>query len=155
KGSTGGGPATTTIQWRDSTGKQEPLLAREGIYTTPRLSPDGKRLALAVREGANQDVLVYEWQSDRTTRLTFGGGMYTGGPANLVWSPDGRYVVFCSRDGTMFWTRADGAGQPQRLTQMKASSIQFPWSFSPDGKRLAYMETAGGIASAQIWTIPV
>src|SRR5262245_52795992 len=153
KGSIGGGPATTTVQWRDSTGKQEPLLAREGIYTTPRLSPDGKRLALAVREGANQDLLVYEWQSDRTIKLTFGGGTLAGN-AYPVWSPDGRYVVFCSTDGNMFWTRADGSGQPQRLNQKKASSPQLPGSFSPDGKRLAYMEFAGN-AGSQIWTIPV
>src|SRR5262249_15189463 len=43
----------------------------------------------------------------------------------------------------------------QRLTQMKASSLQFPSSFSPDGKRLAYMEVASGTGSTQIWTIPV
>jgi serine/threonine-protein kinase len=152
KGSTGGGPATTTVQWRDSAGKQEPLLAREGIYTTARLSPDGKRLALAVREGANPDLLVYEWQSDRTIRLTFGGSTFGGFDASPVWSPDGRYVVFCSRDGNIFWTRADGSGQPQRLSQMQASSPQLPWSFSPDGKRLAYIEVSGG---AQIWTISV
>ena len=68
------GPPLTTVQWLDSAGKPEPLLARQGRYQHPRLSPDGKRVALAVNQGAFGDIQVYEWQSDRTTKLTFGGG---------------------------------------------------------------------------------
>src|SRR5579863_8481108 len=51
---------------------------------------------------------------------------------------------------SMFQARADGAGQPQALTQRKA--VQIPWSFAPDGKRLAYYEVA---TNPQIWTVPV
>ena len=36
------------VSWMDSTGKTKPLLAAPGPYYTPRFSPDGKRLALAV-----------------------------------------------------------------------------------------------------------
>ena len=95
-------------------------------------------------EGSNQDVWVYDQQRDATTRLTFGGG------ANVDpgWSPDGRYVFLGSFSSGMFWTRADGAGQPQPLTQTKA--FQVPWSFTPDGKRLAYFELVG---APQIWTV--
>ena len=52
----------------------------------------------------------------------------------------------------MLWTRADGAGKPQPLTQGK--SLQLPWSFTPDGKRLSWMErkASGGYA---LWTAPV
>jgi len=50
----------------------------------------------------------------------------------------------------MFQARADGAGQPQALAQGKP--FQFPWSFTSDGKRLAYFETAG---TYQIWTVPL
>jgi serine/threonine-protein kinase len=147
KGTGGGGPAPTSIQWLDSTGKQEPLLARQGAYATPRLSPEGKRVALQVQEGANQDIEIYEWQSDRTTKLTFGGKPYR----NPVWTPDGQYVVF-TVGVNMFWTRADGAGQPQQLTQGKGTGLIIPWSFSPDGKHLAYMDQSGG---TQIWTLPI
>src|SRR4030095_6038656 len=40
--------------------------------------------------------------------------------------------------GGMFWTRSDGAGKPQALTQGKIS--QFPTSFTADGKRLGFSE---------------
>jgi Tol biopolymer transport system component len=67
-----------------------------------------------------------------------------------VWSPDGRYVVFASIGNGIYWTRSDGAGQPQPLTQSK--TIQIPVSFSPDGKRLGYFEIAG---APQMWTVPL
>ena len=48
---------------------------------------------------------------------------------------------------------ADGASKPQPLTQSKNG--QFPWSFSPDGKRLAFAEFAAGNGTGDIWTVPV
>jgi Tol biopolymer transport system component len=48
----------------------------------------------------------------------------------------------------MFWTHADGGGQPQPLLT-PGKNGQRPASFTFDGKRLAYTE--GG----QIWTVPV
>ena len=38
--------------------------------------------------------------------------------------------------------RSDGSGKPQPLTQSK--NLQFPWSFTPDGKRLAFHEQSSG-----------
>jgi eukaryotic-like serine/threonine-protein kinase len=133
----------TTVQWLDATGKKEPLLAKPGGYTNyPRISPDGKRLALT----ADQNVWVYDLQRDAMTRLTFGGSSYYP-----VWSPDGRYVFFSDITKGIYWTRADGAGQPQLLTQSK--NLQFAYSFTPDGKRLAYEESDTG--KYQLWTVPL
>ncbi|MBZ5612307.1 MAG: protein kinase, partial [Acidobacteriia bacterium] len=141
----GGGASTMmTLQWVDSAGKSEALLVKPGFYQNPRLSPDGKRVALAVTEGGNQDIWVYDTQRDAMTRLTFRGG-FNGYP---TWSPDGQYVVFSSLGSGIVQARADGATQPQALTESK--SVQRPWSFTPDGKRLAYQ---GGLGSSQIWTI--
>ena len=81
------------------------------------------------------------------TRLTFGDGFYD----SPTWSPDGQYVVFASVGKGIFQARADGASQPQVLLESKAH--QSPWSFTPDGKRLAYYDFSEG--RAQIWTVPV
>jgi len=52
-------------------------------------------------------------------------------------------------------TRSDGSGNPQPLTQSKNS--QFPWSFTPDGKRLAFIESSGGPYHLpyHLWTVPL
>ena len=52
----------------------------------------------------------------------------------------------------MLWTPADGAGKPRPLTESKNG--QFPWSFSPDGKRIAFANFPAG-GSGDIWTVPV
>jgi hypothetical protein len=140
----GGASGMATLQWVDPSGRKEPLQAKPGVYRFPSLSPDGKRVALTIAEGG-QDVWVYDSQRDAMTRLTFGG--FNISPR---WSPDGQSVVFSSAGNGIFQTRADGASQPHALTQSKA--LQNPGSFTPDGKRLAYLEVAGNM---QIWTVPL
>ena len=136
-GAVGGG--LFTVQWLDGAGRTQPLLAKADAYLYPRLSPDGQRLAVAAA-----DIWIYEWQRDTMTRLTFNEGV------SPVWSPDGRYIVFRGPGG-MFWTRSDGAGKPQPLTQSKTA--QTPYSFTPDGKRLAFHEVVG--AGFRLWTVPL
>jgi serine/threonine-protein kinase len=143
---TPGAANAMTLQWLDATGKQTPLAAKAAVYSPPRLSPDGKRVLMVSAEGTGQDVWVYDEQRDAMTRLTFGGGAYV----NPAWSPDGQYVVIGSIGNGIFWTRADGAGQPQVL--VAAKSLQFPGSFTPDGKRLTYQQVDG---SPQVWTVPI
>jgi Tol biopolymer transport system component/tRNA A-37 threonylcarbamoyl transferase component Bud32 len=144
-GTAGGGQVT--VQWLDGTGRTQPLLAKPGLYTNPHVSPDGQRLAMLVTSGSNTDAWTYEWQRDTMTRLTF-----TGRAGQVIWSPDGRFIVFLGEAGGMLWARSDGAGKPQPLTQTK--NFQVPWSFSPDGKRLAFFETNAGTGN-DLWTVPL
>jgi Tol biopolymer transport system component len=147
RSSEGVGSGLVTVQWLYSEGKTQPLLARPGNYIRPSLSPDGQRLALEIPEGSTRDVWIYEWQRDTMTRLTFDAGGVGLGP---VWSPDGRYVVFMGNGG-IFWTRSDGAGKPQALTQSKR---QLPFSFTSDGKRLSFEEYTG-TSGFTLWTMPL
>jgi serine/threonine-protein kinase len=50
---------------------------------------------------------------------------------------------------SLLWTRADGAGQPQPLLE---TVVGYPWSFSPDGRWLAF--TAFGNNSGDLWIAP-
>jgi Tol biopolymer transport system component len=100
-----------------------------------------------VTEGsAGTDIWVYDWQRDTMARLTF-----TGTAVAPIWSPDSRYIAFRAVGAGMSVTRSDGAGQPQPLTQSK--NIQYPWSFAPDGKRLAFHEQSSG--AFHLWTVPL
>ncbi len=142
--------ANWPVAWMDSTGKMQPLLAAPGQYYTPRFSPDGKRLALAVGPFARGDIQVYDLQRDTMTRLTF-----TQRSFEPVWTPDGKHIAFVSQSpgaNSIRWIRADGAGEAQLLVESKADLR--PYSFSSDGKRLAFHELAVD-TGADLWTLPL
>jgi Tol biopolymer transport system component/tRNA A-37 threonylcarbamoyl transferase component Bud32 len=143
----GAGGALLTIAWLDDAGKTQPLLAKPGTYGRPGMSPDGQRLALEVTEGSGTDIWLYDWKRDTMTRLTF-----TGNANAPLWSPDGRYIAFTTLGEGMSVIRSDGSGKPQPLTQSK--NIQFPWSFTPEGKRLAFYEQDSKTAR-DLWTVPL
>jgi serine/threonine protein kinase/Tol biopolymer transport system component len=143
----GAGGGLLTVAWLDGAGKTQPLLAKPGNYGFPSMSPDAQRLALNVMEGSGTDIWVYDWQRDTMTRLTF-----TGNANAPLWSPDGRYLAFRLVGEGISVTRSDGSGKPQPLTQTK--NFQVPWSFTPDGKRLAFFEQGSG-TGLDLWTVPL
>jgi eukaryotic-like serine/threonine-protein kinase len=143
---TGGTEGLRTIQWLDDAGKTVPFGTEPAFYQYPKLSPDGSHLAYLVTEGSSTDLWIYDQQRGSKTRLT--NGLQT---IYLLWSPDGQFVIFRLAGG-LFWTRADGAGKPQPLTQSKFP--QFPTSFTPDGTRLVYSEMSPG-TGGEIRTVPV
>lgn len=58
-----------------------------------------------------------------------------------MWTPDGRRIAFSSgRDAAanLYWQRADGSGEAQRLTHSKTN--QYPASWHPTGRFLAFIE---------------
>jgi len=125
-----------SIDWMGKDGKFEPLRQTPGNIYTIRFSPDGKRLAMAIDDASRRDIWTYDIERDTLTRLTF-GGMWNEMP---VWTPDGQRIVYSvlgSNDiPNLYWKRADGAGDAQRLTESKAA--QYAGSWSPDGKTLAF-----------------
>lgn len=146
------GSGTYPIAWMDAAGKVQPLLATPGEYFSPRLSPDGQRLALAGGSAgpAGLDILVYDIRGGNTRKITF-AGLNT----RPVWTPDGKHIVYVAETGTgnmLMWIRADGAGEPQRLFESKQGLE--PYSFSPDGKRLAYTAMSPA-TSGDLWILPL
>ena len=136
----------------DPEGKTAPLLPTPRDYSNPSFSPDGKRLAVQINERSNVDLWVYELERETLSRLTFDEGQ-DGMP---VWTPDGQRVAFTSNRGggswNLYWKRADGAGDAERLTE--SSNLQVPMSWSPDGKVLAFFEQSSE-SSWDLWTLPM
>ena len=148
-----GKPAPTgwSISWVDSSGKTQPLHAPPGGYRGPRFSPDGKRLAFAILGGKGSDIWVKDLDRDTPSRLSF----LPGTNDIPVWTPDGKTIVFHSTNPAapgLYGIRSDGSGEAKRLTEGKPEEI--PYSFSPDGKRLA-IHQAGNGGSLDIFTMPV
>jgi Tol biopolymer transport system component len=132
---------SVSIYWMDAEGKFAPLREIPANYGNLALSPDGKRLAMDITEPKKTDIWVFDIARDTLTRLTFAGD----GDRNIwpLWTADGQRIVYNSAGkGTpqsIWWIRADGGGNAQRLTQA-SNTLQIPGSWSPDGKFFAFSQ---------------
>jgi DNA-binding winged helix-turn-helix (wHTH) protein/Tol biopolymer transport system component len=132
------------VMWLDRFGLKGRVFPKAGPYTSPRLSPDGKRLALT----SESELWIYELAREKMTQLTFGSEV----ECCPVWSPDGEYVVFRSHSG-IAWTRWDGSGIVQRAPAGYGPRGT-PWSFSPLGKWLAFFGSSP-LTGFDLWAAPV
>jgi serine/threonine-protein kinase len=132
------------VAWLDASGKMEPLVSVPRAYLNPRLSPDGRKLALVV----SGDIYVHDLDQDTASRLTF-----SGDASSPVWARDSKHLVFqsVSNGRRISWVRSDGAGDPQLLLEQTNNAV--PASFSRTG-RLAYLER-NPQTGLDLWTLPL
>ena len=74
-----------SLVWRDRDGRSEPIDAPLRAYTIARLSPDGTRVALDIRDQEN-DIWIWDFERETLSRLTHDPAR----DQNPVWTPDGR-----------------------------------------------------------------
>jgi Tol biopolymer transport system component len=135
-------------------GQSEPetLKVPAGGYEHPRVSPDGKTIAVARSDGADaSDIWTYDMSgTSEIRRLTFGGRS-----RDPVWSADSRRVTFRStRDGAggIFWQAADGSGAPERLTTSSQGEEHLPEAWSRDGTRLLFSRLKDAVYALWVFT---
>lgn len=77
----------------DGSGESKPLIHGDKNESTPRWSPDGKRIAfLSNRDGATQ-IYVADADGDDVEKVT---SLHAGAQSPFVWSPDGSKIAFVS-----------------------------------------------------------
>jgi dipeptidyl aminopeptidase/acylaminoacyl peptidase len=108
--------------------------------TDPRWSPDGRRVAVVVREPftarfAQRHIWIYDAPAAEFRQWTFS----TKSETSPRWSPDGKWLAFLSdrEDSDQIWLMSLSGGEPVKLTSAKNSVSSFDWS--PDGARIAYL----------------
>jgi len=136
------------LMWVSRNGAERPLAAPVHTYRHPRLSPDGRRIALVIDEQETQ-VWLYDLSQETLTRLTFEGN------DNIfpAWTPDGKRIAFRSnKEGppNIFWQLADGSGGLERL--ITSEYAHTPGSWSPDGQLLAFHEI-NPATGVDIWVL--
>jgi serine/threonine protein kinase len=141
------------LVWLDRSGRRLGNVGEPGDYSTPRLSPDEKRIAVAVREESktNTDIWLFDSGRGAWSRLTFE-------PANErapIWSPDGSRIVFTSASKgvlDLYENPSSGSGGEPRLF-FHSSEDKFPTDWSRDGRFVVY-HTHGGKSFWDLWVAP-
>lgn len=130
-----------------------------GLYV---MGADGSGVRLASPNLAGHP--FSRWSPDGT-RLLFLSGAYGEGALRLLdlgakrertvgsdtvraydWAPEGRSLVYESRDGTMWLAPASGAGKPRRLGRGHGPD------WSPDGRWITYFDVSG---DPDVFKLPV
>jgi eukaryotic-like serine/threonine-protein kinase len=140
--------AQNRLVWVNRNGAEQLLAAPARPYVFPRLSPDGRRLAVTL-QGEDVQLWLYDLSRETLTRFAFEGKINS----NPVWTPDGKRIVFNSnKEGpiNLFWQLADGSGGLERLTT--SEYLHFPTSWSPNGQVLAFVEVAP-TTGYDLWTL--
>jgi eukaryotic-like serine/threonine-protein kinase len=150
-----GSAGANRILWFDRSGKQTAETGEPGDYFSPRISPDGRKLAVAIEAPGtvNFSIWVFDLTRSVPTRLTF-SSLLDGHPA---WSPDGKTIAFMSnRSGRyhIYQTAADGTGNTSPVIVDDAG--EYNPSYSSDGRYLIFRRlSAQSGAHFEIWAKPL
>lgn len=112
------------------------------------ISPFGERLAYTVDEGGQQSLVIKELESGQQTRLaSIPAKEYRG----LVFSPNSQWIGYIKSEpndhfGNLY-RKSVGGGAEEDLK--KGSSVSAV-SFSPDGKRIAYLDATGNRSETRL-----
>jgi serine/threonine-protein kinase len=143
----GSGVSERTLQLVDRQGRAEPLHTRRGDFLDPRLSPDGRRIAVAL----GPDIWILDRAVGALTRLSFDSSA-----TRPVWTHDGSQVGYVRQIGAQVDLRrinADGSAPAESLLAMSGLS---PWEvlFPPDGRSMI-VRSVGGPGNRELWRMPL
>ena len=127
----GGFAGERSLVWVDRTGREQPVSAPPRTYQMARLSPDGTRAALDIRDQDN-DIWIWAFGPQTLTRLTSapGNDMFP------VWTRDSERVIFTTapnKEGRrdLAWRAADGSTPVERLVEGQIGSYFYrPYSLA-------------------------
>jgi serine/threonine protein kinase/Tol biopolymer transport system component len=129
-----------TLVWVDREGHEKLLEAQPNEYNSPKISPDGKKIAILIGGLGNQDIWIWDIDRKNLTKLT----LDETNEVQPVWTADSKRIIYASYHedasrGGIYWRPADGSGSVEKLISASDRSLM-PWSITRDGKTLLIQE---------------
>jgi serine/threonine-protein kinase len=124
------------LVWVSRSGETKQVTAERRRFGFPRVSPDGRKAVLVIREGVDRSLWLIDLDRGGFTRLTRGYDDIA--PA---WSSDAEWIYFTSATNGPYEihrVRSDGGGEPELV--LGGPVDKYAGSVSPDGKLLAFVE---------------
>jgi len=127
------GGTFSKMVWMDQRGEQRPVSSDIRGFFAPRISPDGRHIAVGIADNQRSDVWIYDVATTTLSRLT---SMET--VSSFQWTPDGTWIVFAAsgeQSRNAVWMQlAAGGSAPTKLVENPELTPTF--ARSPDGKWL-------------------
>ena len=135
----------TNLVWVDRRGEETNIDADRSFYLGPRISPDGRRIAVnrLGRLGFGE-VWVMNIDGSQAFPLADEGADY-----NVVWTPDGTTITYTS-NGDLFEKRVDR--EDARVPLLSRPGYLLPRSWDSDGELLVFRELSPG--GSRVWVMP-
>jgi eukaryotic-like serine/threonine-protein kinase len=139
------------LTWFDRAGKALGTVGApdENGLTAPRLSPDGRRVAVLRTVQGNTDIWLLD--ADRTIRFTFDAAR----DIFPIWSPDGSRIAFDSNRKShddLYQKLSSGAGSEELLVESAQDKFANDWS--ADGRFILY-QSLDPQTSLDLWVLPL
>jgi Tol biopolymer transport system component len=136
------------LTWFDANGKVLGTMAERGS-NSPRISPDGNRVALEFGV-PNPNIWIFDNMRGLRSRLT------TDTASAPVWSRDGKSIVYMiipmsTNKGRLAVRAADGSGNESLFAQ--DDQWESPTDWSPDGKYILYERGEPG--ATDVYVMPI
>jgi len=140
------------LVWFDRSGRTIGTLGTPANQANPRISPDGKRVALDITDpqSGNTDIWIYEAAGGVPTRFTSDPALESA----PIWSPDGKRVVFQSLRRShpdLYEKASDGSGSEELL--LVSERTKYPNDWSPDGRNLLF-RAIDAKTNFELWVLP-
>ncbi len=133
------------LVWVDRNGLVRPLPLPPGEYAHPRISPDGRHVAVWMPTDGESHLVVFD--------LATGRASDPGPGSRPVWTPDGKNLTYDLDVGgrdNLYSRTPSGDEPPVRLTSGRF--LQFAESWTADGKFLAVTQS-GSATGRDIWLL--
>ena len=151
---TSSGGTKSQLSWVSRDGSSRAIMKESRSYETPLLSPDGRRIAVAVGDRDKSDIWIYDIETGTFTRLSS-----VGAATSPVWSPDGTTVYYAGlgdKQRFAIWSQqADGGSPGEKLLDTKLTASL---AMAPDGKSIvytAYNNNSWDVLRARLDSTPV
>jgi serine/threonine protein kinase len=133
---TGVSGGRTQLTWLDRAGRPAGTVGAPGHLATPRISNDGRRVAVRILDPqAVGDIWVYDLERNTRTRFTFDPSDDFG----PLWSHDDSRVVFsAARKSPGDIYQRDSAGTAKEEPLLSSNALKLALDWSPDGRVLLF-----------------
>jgi Tol biopolymer transport system component len=140
-----------SLTWIDRQGREEPIKAPPRAFVLARLSPDGTRVALDIRDQENDIWIVNVAGDGMPRRLTYGPSI----EINPVWIDNNTVVYSSNRSGrfNLYSQAADGTGMAKLLTE--SASSKFASTIARNGTAIVGHHDGPTVYDIALFPIPL